>query len=46
MAQQPKGELVVVTQGFDYAPLETLVAERVRLSWASRRSTEGGGHVV
>ena len=32
MAKQPKGELVVVSQGFDYAPLEAQVAERVRSS--------------
>ena len=39
MAKQPKGELVVVTQGFDYAPLEAQVAERVRSSAEKIRST-------
>jgi hypothetical protein len=39
VAKQPKGELVVVTQGFDYAPLEAQVAERVRSSAEKIRST-------
>ncbi len=39
MAKQPKGELVVVSQGFDYAPLEAQVAERVRSSAEKLRST-------
>ena len=39
MAKQPKGELVVVSQGFDYAPLEAQVAERVRSSAEKIRST-------
>jgi hypothetical protein len=29
MAKQPKGELVVFSEGFDYARLEAEVAERV-----------------
>jgi hypothetical protein len=39
VAKQPKGELVVVSQGFDYAPLEVQVAERVRSSAEKIRST-------
>jgi len=39
VAKQPKGELVVVSQGFDYAPLEAQVAERVRSSAEKLRST-------
>jgi len=39
VAKQPKGELVVVSQGFDYAPLEAQVAERVRSSAEKIRST-------
>ena len=39
MAKQPKGELVVITKGFDYAPLEAQVAERVRSSAEKIRST-------
>ncbi len=37
MAKQPKGELVVVASGFDYAPLEADVAERARSAAARIR---------